>query len=289
MKISPDAERFLYICLVGRFDTVMERRRSSSVFFFITALSAALFVKSYPVRAEGLPPHLIQTVTEQDIYEGMLTLGYLETPVLETEDCGLAYDNVKDCVVRIQMGKAHGSGIIWEITSDRIIVVTNRHVLAYWKEENGYVHFPQGFDVDAQILGVSERFDVGFVAVDCEQLSFEMLKEIRCARIEKTEYERLRPGSPMFMIDPGSAGETEQYYEGSVEDPNRYIEDFNAYMLYGYCYAKAGMSGGGTFDGRGFLIGMTTGGTPHNETASVPLPDLITAYEEVMHDSVFAY
>lgn len=282
MKISPDAERFLYIGFVGRFDTAMKRRKISAVFFFITVLFSALFVGLYPVHAEDLPPHLIRTVTEQDIYEGMLALGYLETPVLETEDCSRAYDNVKDCVVRIQMGKAHGSGIIWEITSDRIIIVTNRHVLAYWKEENGYVHFPQGFDVDAQILGVSERFDVGFVAVDCEQLTFEMLKEIRSAHIDEAEYERLGPGDSMFLIDPGSAGETEQYYEGSVEDPNRYIEDFNAHMLYGYCYARAGMSGGGTFDGRGFLIGMTTGGTPRNETASVPLPDLIAAYEEVM-------
>lgn len=282
MKISPDAERFLYIGFVGRFDTAMKRRKISAVFFFITVLFSALFAGPYPVHAEGLPPHLIRTVTEQDIYEGMLALGYLETPVLETEDCGRAYDNVKDCVVRIQMGKAHGSGIIWEITSDRIIVATNRHVLAYWNEENGYVHFPQGFDVDAQVLGVSERFDVGFVAVDCEQLTFEKLKEIRCARIEMAVYERLGSGDPMFLIDPGSAVETEQYYAGSVEDTNRYIEDFGAYMLYGYCYAKAGMSGGGTFDGRGFLIGMTTGGTPNNETASVPLPDLIAAYEEVM-------
>ena len=267
----------------------MNSRRLSIIIVSIAIWFEVAFTASLPVYAEELPPHLIQTVTEQDIYEGMLALGYLKTPVLETEDCNLAYDNVKDCVVRIQMGKAHGSGIVWEITSDRIIVVTNRHVLAYWKEENGYVHFPQGFDVDAKILGVSERFDVGFVAVDCEQLTFEMLKEIRCARIEKAEYERLQPGDSMFLIDPGSVGETEQYYEGSVEDPNRYIEDFNAYMLYGYCYAKAGMSGGGTFDGRGFLIGMTTGGTPHNETASVPMPDLISAYEEVMQDSVLVY
>ena len=235
-----------------------------------------------PVYAEGLPPHLIQTVTEQDIYEGMLALGYLETPVLETEDCVRAFENVKDCVVRIQMGNAHGSGIIWEIASERIIVVTNRHVLDYWKEENGYVHFPQGYDVDAQILGVSEQFDVGFVAVDCHQLTYEKLQETRYACVDEESYESLQPGDLMFLINPGSVGEQAQYYDGSVGDPYQYIEDFDAYMLYGHCYAKAGMSGGGTFDGRGYLIGMTTGGTPQYETASVPLPDIIAAYEEIV-------
>lgn len=268
---------------------LVRRRRLSAIIGSIVISLTVAFGASLSVCAEeSLPPHLIQTVTEQDVYEGMLALGYLATPVSETEDCGQAYENVKDCVVRIQMGKAHGSGVIWKITSDRIIVVTNRHVLTYWEEENGYVHFPQGFDVDAQIMGVSERFDVGFVAVDCGRLTFERLKEVRCARADQAEYEKLRSGDLMFLIDSGSAEEEERYYEGSVEDPNRYIEDFDAYMLYGHCYAKAGMSGGGTFDGQGYLIGMTTGGTQQNETASVPLPDIIAAYEEVVRSTVFA-
>lgn len=260
----------------------MRRRSFSTMITSIIVSIAVSLTVSHPVYAANLPPHLIQTVTEQDIYEGMLALGYLETPVLETEDCRQAFENVEDCVVRIQMGNAHGSGIIWEITPERIIVVTNRHVLDYWKEENGYVHFPQGYDVDAQILGVSEQFDAGFVAVECRQLTYEKLQEIRYACVDEEAYGSLKPGDLMFLIDPGSVGEQAQYYDGSVGDPYRYIKDFNAYMLYSHCFAKAGMSGGGTFDGRGYLIGMTTGGTPQYETASVPLPDIIAAYEEVV-------
>lgn len=260
----------------------MRHRRFSAIIGFIAVSIAAALAVSHPVYAEELPPHLIQTVTEQDIYEGMLALGYLETPVLEMEDCRRAFENVKDCVVRIQMGNAHGSGIVWEITPEQIIVVTNRHVLDYWKEDNSYVHFLQGCDVDAQILGVSEQFDAGFVAVDCGQLTYEKLQEIRYACADEEAYDSLQPGDLMFLIDPGTVGEQAQYYEGSVGDSYRYIEDFDAYMLYGYCFAKAGMSGGGTFDGQGYLIGMTTGGTPQNEAASVPLPDIIAAYEEVV-------
>lgn len=260
----------------------MRRRRFSAMIGSIVVSIAVILAVSLPAYAEGLPPHLIQTVTEQDVYEGMLALGYLETPVLKSEDCGQAFENVKDCVVRIQMGNAHGSGIVWEITPERIIVVTNKHVLDYWKEENGYVHFPQGYDVDAQILGVSEQFDVGFVAVDCYQFTYEKLQDIRYACVDEEAYENLQSGDLMFLIDPGFAGEQAQYYEGNVGDPYRYIGDFDTYMLYGHCFAKAGMSGGGTFDGRGYLIGMTTGGTPQYETASVPLTDIIAAYEEVV-------
>lgn len=260
----------------------MRCKRLSVKVGFIAVFFTLIIAVPHPVYAEGLPPHLIQTVTEQDIYESMLVLGYLETPVLETEDCGRAFENVKDCVVRIQMGNAHGSGIVWEITPERITVVTNRHVLDYWKEENSYVHFPQGYDVDAQILGVSEQFDAGFVAVECSRLTYEKLSEIRYACVDEEAYGGLQPGNIMFLIDPGSAGEQAQYHEGNVGDSYRYIEDFDAYMLYSHCFAKAGMSGGGTFDGRGYLIGMTTGGTPQYETASVPLPDIIAAYEEVV-------
>lgn len=259
----------------------MGRRRFYAMIGSITLMAAVAFTASLPVHAENLP-HLIQTVTEKDIYEGMLALGYLATPVLDAEDCDRAYENVKDCVVRIQMGNAHGSGIIWEISSERIVISTNKHVLDYWKEESGYVHFPQGFDLDAQILGISEQSDVGFVAVDCRQLTYEELQTIRCARVDDETYANLEQGTAMFLVDPGSADEETLYYEGTVEDPYRYIEDLDAYMLYGQCFARAGMSGGGTFDGRGYLIGMTTAGTVQNEVVSVPSWHIDLAYREVV-------
>lgn len=303
MKISPVAGRFLYICYFGydertyiitcviyrkRFTIRMRRNRFSAMIGSIVVFIAVAFTASLSVRAEGIPPHLIQAVTEQDIYEGMLALGYLTTPVLEEEDCEKAYENVKDCVVRIQMGNAHGSGIIWELMPEKVVIATNKHVLDYWREENSFVHFPQGFDVDAQILGASEQFDVGFVAVDCSRFVYEELQKIRCARVDMDVYNGLRQGEMMFLVDSGSETDEMQYYEGTVEDPYRYIADFDAYMLYGYGFAKAGMSGGGTFDGHGFLIGMTTAGTLQNETAGVPLPDIIAAYEEVLQNTDFS-
>lgn len=263
----------------------MRRKRFSSMIGSIVLSAAVAFAVPLSVYALELPPHLIQTVTDQDIYEGMLALGFLETPVLETPDCDRAYENVKSCVVRIQMGNAHGSGIIWEMTPEEIVVVTNKHVLDYWNEENSYIHFLERYDVDAQILGISEQYDIGFLTVDNRQFRYEELEELRSARTDLAVYEELERGDIMFSIDSGSKTESAQYYAGMVEDTHRYIEDFEAYMLYGHGFAKAGMSGGGTFDGRGFLIGMTTGGTLQNETAGVPLPDIMEAYEAIVKDT----
>ena len=194
----------------------------------IMLLSAAVCAPAIPAHAENMPPHLVQTVTEQDIYEGMRALGYLETPVLDGADCGRAYENVKNCIVRIQMGRAHGSGIVWELSDERIVIATNRHVLDYWKAEDGYVHFPQGYDADAGILGVSEQFDVGFLAVDCGLFTYEELQTMRCARSDAEAAQEMDPGDALFLVDAGAMDAEEQYYEGTIEDAYRYIEDLDA-------------------------------------------------------------
>ncbi len=269
------------ICTDNRL-TAGDLRRRGICLAGILCLSMAVT----PVQARnaqtGLAPHLIQTVTDREIYEGALALGLMLTPVLDEEDCAKAYENVKSCVVRIQMGNAHGSGIIWELAPERIIVATNRHVLEYWDDVDSYIHFQQGYDTDAELLGVSEQYDVGFLAVDNRQFTYDELGALRCARKDERVYEELRPGDAMFLVNSASGTEDAHFYEATVGEIRRYIADFDAYMLYGHGFAKTGMSGGGTFDGCGYLIAMTTGGTLRNETAGVPLPQLVEAYSEVV-------
>ena len=50
------------------------------------------------------------------------------------------------------------------------------------------------------------------------------------------------------------------------------------YMIYNYCKAKAGMSGGGTYDEHGHCIGMITGGLA-DETASLPMQSIREEWE----------
>ncbi len=256
-----------------------ERKRFR--FIMLCLLLSSMQVQAAPYPQALLPPHLIQSVSEQEIYEGMVFLGMLECPVLEKADCEKAYENVKNCVVRVSMGKAHGSGLIWELTPDRVIVATNKHVLSYWQEEESYLYFPQGHYMDAEIIGVSDEYDVGFLAVENDEFTYRELEQLRSVPLHLSVYEQLSQGEEIFCVGAGPEMGEVLCYEAQLEDPERYIADFDAYMLYGHGFARAGMSGGGIFDGYGNLIGMVTGGTLQNEIAGVPLTDLMEVYEEI--------
>ena len=209
----------------------------------------------------------------------MLSLGLLECRVLETNDCEAAYENVKECIVQLHMRNAYGSGVIWEITPEQIIIVTNKHVLDYWEDEIGYVQFPQGYFTGAEILAVSEEYDVGFLSVSNTEFDYRELEQIRNAHHDAELYQTLCSGDDMFCV--GAADAVTIFFQGSIADTWRYIEEFEENMLYCYGYAREGMSGGGSFDGKGNLIGIISGATMTGETASVPLPIIIEAYEEI--------
>lgn len=235
-------------------------------------------------------PHLIQTVTEKDIFEGMLELGFLESKVLETPDCDKAYENVKSCVVSINMGNAHGSGVIWDITPTQIIIVTNKHVLEYWNDFVSYVRFPQGYYIAAEFLGTSKEHDVGFLVVDNIKLDYKELESLRYVRKDMDAFDKVQSGDEIFCLGSesniNSNGKIieeygENFYKGSIGDMQRYIEEFGETMIYGLGYARPGMSGGGTFDAKGNFIGMISGGTSSGETASVPLSIIFEEYEKI--------
>ena len=259
-------------------------------------ISLIIMTPLYVSAKEAQTPHLIQTVTEQDIFEGMLSLGLLECSVLETGDCEAAYENVKDCIVQLRMRNAYGSGVIWEITPEQIIIVTNKHVLDYWEDEISYVQFPQGYFTGAEILAISGEYDIGFLAVSNTEFDYQELEQIRYVHHDAEHYQTLRSGDDMFCVgaaevvddmenapeySPNRRDRATIFYQGSVADTWRYIEEFEEYMIYCYGYAREGMSGGGTFDGKGNLIGIISGATMNGETASVPLSLIIEAYEEI--------
>ena len=235
-------------------------------------------------KEPDLPPHLIQSVTEQDIFEGMLALDMLQNDTLEETDWEQAYELVKDCVVRVEMGNAYGSGIVYRITPQQIIIATNAHVLDYWKDGSSFVYFPEGYYASATRLGCSARYDVGFLAIDNGCFTYEELETMRYAAVNATIYDTLQEGESLFSVGADTELSDWVSYEGTLVDTSRYIEEFDNDMLYARGFAKEGMSGGGTFDGKGHLIGMISGGTGQGETASVPLPDMIEAYKEVVGD-----
>ncbi len=261
----------------------MKASRKNLMITIVILSYCAAAVPGWQVQAAepSLPPHLIQTVNTQDIYEGLLALELLTCPVLETADTAAAYENVKNSVVRLDMGKAYGSGVIFRMTTDAVIIATNKHVLDYWDESSGVVWFPQGYFADASLLGSAAESDVGFLRVEGSELGYEVLATLRSVCLnENLESREEQIGG--FCVGTDRREQEPVWYEAVLEREERYIGLFQENMLYGHGFGREGMSGGGIFDGHGRLLGLLAGGTYQNEIAGVPVKKVEAAYREVM-------
>lgn len=245
-------------------------------------LCLAVFFGSFHLTAYGagekMHRPLIQTTTFQDQYEGMVYCGGLVPPVLTKADVKQAYENVREGIVRVNAGNFYGSGVIWEMNEKEIIIISNKHLLVNWTD-NSSVAFGNGKTAEGEILKLSDTYDLGFLRLDIGEFRYEELIGLKEARRDAEAYAVLEAGDVIFCA--GSAdGTGENMYEGTVASPLWYIEEFDSYMLYGFGFAKPGMSGGGTFDAYGRFVGMLTGGTSGDETASLPVTAILEEYEK---------
>lgn len=225
---------------------------------------------------EAIGP-LIQTTTLQDEYEGLVHLGLLRTQENYNGDMAQSIRDVMPAVVQIQTGRFLGSGVILEIREDTLLIVSNRHQLQ--SQDFSLIRLYHGAEVSAKRIYLSDVYDLGFALADISGLPYEERELLRSVSMREDCEEGLRRGTEMFLI--GSAdGVACNIYEGTVVDPWYYFEEFGSYMIYNYCKAKAGMSGGGTFDEHGHCIGMITGGF-EQETASLPMKCIREEWEKV--------
>jgi hypothetical protein len=229
----------------------------------------------------GRLPVLIQAVDDAELYRGLVAYGDYTVHPLSADDTEKASESVKGCIVRICMSGADGSGIVWKMEPDRLIIVTNRHVLAYWNDQTGYIGFCDGAISNAEVIGTSGRYDVGFLQIPSGWLDYTSLSGIRQALYDMDVYNAVQHGSSEFSLGSAS-GVAADFYPGFVDSKDTYMPEFGENMLYCDSNAVHGMSGGGTFDGRGYLIGMITGGSDYNVSVSVPLPSIIKAYNTLV-------
>ncbi|NLL77532.1 MAG: trypsin-like peptidase domain-containing protein [Clostridiales bacterium] len=241
-------------------------------------LTASCGEFSVTVYAQEHRP-LIQTTTFQDQYEGMVCYDGTVLHALEKADIKRAYENVKAGIVKISTGNFYGSGVIWEMNEKEIIIISNKHLLENWQED-GCITFWNGITSGGRIVKLSSLYDLGFLKVDIKDLAYEDLISLKEVKKDETAYAGLKAGDAVFHV--GSAdGAGENMYEGTVASPFWYIKEFDSYMLYGFGFGKPGMSGGGTFDAYGNFVGMLTGGTDTDETASLPITSILEEYSSL--------
>ena len=225
---------------------------------------------------EPLGP-LIQTTTPEDEWLGLVHLGLLETAENYNGDTSQSIRNVMPAVVQIRTGNLLGSGIILEIREDSLLIASNRHQLA--GQEFSLVRLYNGAEVSARRLYLSDSVDVGFILADISQLSYERRARLRSVSVKSGCNTQLGRGSEIFMVG-STDGVASNISEGVVADPWYYFDEFGSHMIYNYCKAKPGMSGGGTFDVHGHCVGMITGGHD-DETASLPMESILAEWNRI--------
>lgn len=204
----------------------------------------------------------------------------------QMEDAGMqiVYQLARRSVVKVVVKDSAASGIVWKIGDEDIVIVSNRHLLM--KDVAAEVTFYNGECTDAEIIGYSQQYDIGFLRVSGENTTAKILRDIYEA--VPAEYEMSASDSlgdrPVLQIGADLNGDKNHFSTGSILGFG-YEPVFNTTVLKTKCYAKAGMSGGGVFDTSGRLLGMLSGGEVAEDSSireaeiSYSLPVMLIAQE----------
>lgn len=186
----------------------------------------------------------------------------------EMEDMGMqvVYQLARRSIVKVVVKDSAGSGIVWKIDDEGIIIVSNKHLLM--KDVAAKVTFCNEESADAEMLGYSQQYDIGFLKVDSKKVTANILRDIYEA--VPAEYEMSASDSladkPVLQIGADLNGGKNHFSAGSILGFG-YESVFNTTVLKTKCYSKAGMSGGGVFDAGGRLLGMLSGGEVADDAA----------------------
>lgn len=190
-------------------------------------------------------------------------------------EISLLNTDAKRCV-RIFTDKGCGSGVILEVTDDKVLVVSNLHVLSDWNE-NGVVEFMNGTRCFGQVFGADEDYDLCFLEIPRSELAnadlYDYLKDESMQSFRKAIND-----NSMDTVDFhtyylfGNSGAS--CLHGKVSLKKEYIYELEKDMLIGKCETFEGMSGAPAFDDAGNLIGIICAGGD-NDTV------IIVAYEDI--------
>lgn len=201
-------------------------------------------------------------------------------------------DTNEKAVVQIQTRNMSGSGVIYKMEPDELIILTAAHLLTDFRQVC-LVTFIDGLTVSCNEAFVIQETDVAFLAVpyetpngnDEKDTLADHLHMYQSVRIEKEISDNLIPGDKVKAI--GSiAGVAKEKTEGTVAHTFIFTRDFNQHMMIANMDVSPGMSGAGLFDEQGFFLGIIAGtGLEENgqRTAVIPL-SIINAGEILLKE-----
>ncbi|MBO5145390.1 MAG: trypsin-like peptidase domain-containing protein [Lachnospiraceae bacterium] len=264
----------------------------------VLILSGMLYVLLVGIFGNSYEFNTISCVSDAAAVKAVKMAGFnmADEYGLEMEDMRMqiVYQLARRSVVRVAVKESAGSGIIWKIDNG-IVIVSNRHLLM--KDVRAEVVFCNKETADAEILGYSQQYDIGFIRIPGEAAANQILRDVYEAvpvfyetdsEDARSEFASQYADTKVLQIGLGDS-RTMEFSTGVIKEL-RFVPLFNTHVLETACFSKAGMSGGGVFDEGGRLVGMISGGeVPEDSqkkeaelTYSIP-PSLIEAeYNAIM-------
>ena len=178
-----------------------------------------------------------------------------------------------DNVVFVQCGSIQGSGVIYQMDDDHVVVVTAAHVLSNGQsvsvqhKKADRIHWVDGLDLVFLVLdGVA-------LSVDVDPVGKKDDKDVA-----ETETDN------RLCLKGYDATGTKREVNGIQTEKWIFVEDFGCHMMIGKANAVPGMSGGGVFDQDGDFQGIICGIDQDSNVAILPAAVIRSEYEVLFGD-----
>lgn len=214
------------------------------------------------------------TVSETVISIAHSPLIHADNPE-EENMADMLQDASSGVMVQIQNGDVIGSGVLWDVVGDKVVIATAAHVFTMG---NGIIEvtFADGWTTPVSGYEVTNT-DLAFLFVDLRDVPQEQLAQYQLANVNEESTANLRSGDGIILMASGT-GVAADAYEGEVIEPWIYVEDFEEHMIVVRVDAEAGMSGGGLFDYEGHFLGILCGKSEDGEAAVIPVSVIRALY-----------
>lgn len=173
-----------------------------------------------------------------------------------------------------------GSGVIIDIADSYIDIATASHVVE--QTAKPLVCFYGGSTAYGSVLAYGKYNDIAFIRVEVAELPEGVIEVIKEAYIADNDaYSALAMSEDVYMLG-SSVRVAEDVVQGTIKEKDMFIALFQNEMLVCNGAVTDGMSGGGTFDAKGKLVGILVG-TNDVDAVNVAITDAIAEYRSISY------
>lgn len=162
---------------------------------------------------------------------------------------------VSNSILGTSYSTGAGSGIIIDKTKDKLLILTNQHVVD--DSDKLTVQFINNKSVEASVLGESSSYDVALVSVKLSDLDKDTLNSIKIATLGDST--KLSVGQGIIAIG-NALGYGQSVTTGVISALDREVttEDYTSNMIQIDAAINGGNSGGALLNSSGEVIGINS-------------------------------